>query len=61
MRAETLRIMAGLETRLNTLLRLENSACGHDEGVRKANRQWKKLMKWMEEQVEELARKAGEQ
>lgn len=56
----TLRIMSGLENRLNTLVRLEVQACGHYEGRMKAQRQWDKLMRWLEGEVEKLALNGGE-
>jgi hypothetical protein len=39
MTTETLRIMAGLENRLKTLLKLEAEACGHDAEIRRCDRQ----------------------
>lgn len=56
---ETLRIMAGLERRLNKLSDLEARHCGHGELVNKAERYREKLMDWIESNIEALARKAG--
>lgn len=50
----TLRIMAGVEQRLNTLLRLETTACGFDERIRMADRQRTRLEKYIEREVERL-------
>jgi hypothetical protein len=55
----TLRIMAGMESRLNTLIRLENRHCGHAEGIAKADKQRDKLEDYIEREIEALARKAG--
>ena len=59
MRTETLRIMAGIESRLNTLIRLEVTACGHEEEVAKADRQRKRLEQYVERELEQLCQKAG--
>lgn len=56
---ETLRIMAGVERRLNRLMRLETIACGHEEEVAKAERCRDGLMEYIEREVEALVRKAG--
>ena len=56
----TLRIMAGVERRLNKLTELEVTACGFEENIAKADKQRDRLMDFIEREVEALARKAGE-
>jgi hypothetical protein len=53
---ETLRIMAGFESRLNTLLRLETTACGHEENITKADKQRAKLESYLESEIEKLVK-----
>ena len=50
----TLRILASVERRLNTLLRIENQACGFDEEIRRANLQRDRLMEYLEREIEAL-------
>ena len=52
--------MAGVEVRLNTLLRLAAGVCGFPGAMRKCELQREKLEDYIEKAVEELARKAGE-
>ena len=46
--------MAGFETRLNTLSKLENTACGFEENLIKADRQRDRLLKYLETEIERL-------
>lgn len=59
MREQTLKIMAGLETRINTLRNLDHMALGQDEGVAAAELQYRRLMKYVERKVEALCEKGG--
>ena len=57
--SETLRIMSSVEVRLNTLLRLEVTACGYEENIIKADKQWTRLMKYLEREIENLVIHGG--
>lgn len=56
----TKRIMAGAKNRLNTFENWSLRACGHDEGVMKALRARDRLLVFLEDEIEKLAKKAGE-
>jgi hypothetical protein len=59
MSKSTLRILAGVERRLNVLLRLETSACGFEENIEACDCQRKKLMRYIRVEVEKLAEGRG--
>ena len=61
MKSITLKIMAGIESRLNTLILLENSHCGDDYRLAKAERQREKLEQFILNHIDILAEKAGEE
>jgi hypothetical protein len=58
MHTETLRIMASIERRLETVINLHLTACGHEDMVRKANLQEHRMMKWLERELDKLVGKA---
>ena len=51
--------MAGVERRLNTYVGKEVTHCGHDELVKRADHARNRLMLWLEREIEELSRQAG--
>ena len=53
--------MAGVEVRLNRLIDLEVTACGHQVNIDKCDKQRLRLERWLALEVEKLAVKAGEQ
>ena len=55
----TIRIMSGVERRLNTLIGLEVTACGHDANVAKADRAYDRLMKFIVKEIETLVQNGG--
>lgn len=57
----TLRIMAGLESRLNHLIDMEVSACGFDENLDKCDRYRTKIERWLAKEIEALSEKAESQ
>lgn len=59
MRTKTLEIMASVERRLNTLIRLENRSCGIDTEIAKADRARDRLEKYLIVEIEGLCEKAG--
>lgn len=61
MRTETLRIMAGLERRLNTYEIKVQGHCGHEELMDDAIRYRERMMDWFSDQIEKLCQKAGVQ
>ena len=61
MTKNTLRIMAGFETRLNTLIRKEVCACGYEENILEADLYRGLIIKWLEVQIEKLQQSEGKQ
>ena len=55
----TLNMMCRIENRLNSLLYLEATHCGHEVEVSKANKSYKRLMAFIEKEIEQLVQKAG--
>lgn len=52
-------IMSSVEVRLNTLLRLEITACGCEERIIKACEQRTSLLKYLEREIENLVIHGG--
>jgi len=52
MTTTTLKILAGVERRLDTLLQLETTSCGFEENSEKCDRQRERLMRFIETEVE---------
>lgn len=56
----TLDLMCRIERRLNTYVGKEVTHCGHEGPRREAHEYGTKLLKFIEEEIEKLAKKAGE-
>lgn len=59
LRDETLRIMAGIETRLNSYIDKQVCTCGHQELEDEAFRYRVRLERFIEKNIEALCEKAG--
>ena len=55
----TLDLMVRIENRLNTLICLESTACGHEVLVLRAEASRMRLLKFIERELENLVKKAG--
>lgn len=55
----TYRIMDSLERRIEKLLQMETCAGGLDENIERCDRQKTRLLRYVAEEVEKLAQKAG--
>lgn len=56
----TLDLMCRIERRLNTYVRKEMTHCGDSDGVLEAERYGTKFLKFIEDEIDKVAKKAGE-
>lgn len=59
MRKTTDRLVDKIEHRMNTLIAMEASACGHELYIEKADHYRTRLLRFMAKEIDKLCEKAG--